>query len=476
MKLKSLLFGSAAVMAVGTAGAQAADLPTVEPVEYVRICDAFGTGFYYIPGTDTCLKISGYVRVDSAYVGGSDEDISLRYGGYENIGEQGEYLSEAYFNHYYSYARGHISLDARTQTDIGMVRAYIAYNMTNSGVDFGDSNDGSASLDTAFIQVSNDWGTLTVGRTGSFFDFWGSDGYGDRINIDDSTQGSTNLAAWTFAGGNGFSFTIAAEDPASNGRVDEPGYYMGYGYYSGPNYYYYYYKDQYEGHNMPDGVANIRVDQAWGSAQVMAAVHPIHDYNGYCSYPYGCYYDSGSDDYALGWAIGAGLSLGIPGGWHFNAQGGYADGALKYVTSDPGVGGGQFGSYYAAVALNYAGFHAGDFLGPNADDTNKAWNIRAGISGPLGSPNLTVWLNGSYTRINGQKTGYMGQYCWYSSGCTITDDPIDHDHVAIVAGAAYELAPGLTAGPEVAWEHEDWDNVPYDYDIWGVMWRMQRSF
>ena len=64
MKLKSLLFGSAAVIAAGT-GAQAADLPTVEPVEYVRICDAFGTGFYYIPGTDTCLKISGYVRVDA---------------------------------------------------------------------------------------------------------------------------------------------------------------------------------------------------------------------------------------------------------------------------------------------------------------------------------------------------------------------------------------------------------------------------
>ena len=58
MKLKSLLFGSAAVFAAGT-GAQAADLPVAEPVEYVRICDAFGTGFFYLPGTDTCLQISG---------------------------------------------------------------------------------------------------------------------------------------------------------------------------------------------------------------------------------------------------------------------------------------------------------------------------------------------------------------------------------------------------------------------------------
>jgi hypothetical protein len=49
MKLKSLLFGSAAVLAAGT-GAQAADLPIAEPVEYVRICDAFGTGFFYTTG------------------------------------------------------------------------------------------------------------------------------------------------------------------------------------------------------------------------------------------------------------------------------------------------------------------------------------------------------------------------------------------------------------------------------------------
>ena len=65
MKLKSLLFGSAAILAAGT-GAQAADLPMAEPVDYVRICDAFGTGFYYIPGTETCLKVGGRVRVEAA--------------------------------------------------------------------------------------------------------------------------------------------------------------------------------------------------------------------------------------------------------------------------------------------------------------------------------------------------------------------------------------------------------------------------
>src|SRR3954451_19712594 len=68
MKLvKSLLLGSAAALVAG-AGAQAADLPArkAAPVEYVKVCDAYGAGFFYIPGTDTCIKVGGRVRADFA--------------------------------------------------------------------------------------------------------------------------------------------------------------------------------------------------------------------------------------------------------------------------------------------------------------------------------------------------------------------------------------------------------------------------
>jgi hypothetical protein len=447
MKLKSLLFGSAAVIAAGT-GAQAADLPTAEPVEYVRICDAFGPGFYYIPGTDTCLKVGGYVRVDSAYVGGDDVDILYRYGYAEvpfptiSLGEQ-SYAAQETFNHYYSYARGHIVLDARSQTPVGMVRAYIAYNITNNGTDFGPSNDTKAALDVGFVQVSNDWGTLTVGRTGSFFDPWGSDTYGDRLNIDDPTQGSTNLAAFTFSGGNGFSFTIAAEDPYSNGRNDTPLYgYQG-------------------GHNSPDGVANIRIDQGWGSAQVMAAVHPLHGYD---------YYDG---DYTteLGWAVGGALSVGIPGGWTANIVGGYSQGALKYITNDICFVCAQFsgasGTTVGGGAVDLVGLQAGDYF-VRPEWTNTAWSIRGGISGPLGNPNLTVWLNGSYTEVD---LNFYGN-----------DDIVNAKAWAAVAGAAYQLAPGLKSGPEVAYTHQELNfDIGGGYtigesDIWGVMWRTQMNF
>ncbi|MDX0180517.1 porin, partial [Sinorhizobium meliloti] len=73
MNIKSLLLGSAAALAA-VSGAQAADAIVAaepEPMEYVRVCDAFGTGYFYIPGTETCLKISGFIRVQGEF--GPDE-------------------------------------------------------------------------------------------------------------------------------------------------------------------------------------------------------------------------------------------------------------------------------------------------------------------------------------------------------------------------------------------------------------------
>ncbi|MBN9134683.1 MAG: porin, partial [Phyllobacterium sp.] len=75
MNIKAILLGSAAAL-VAVTGARAADAIVVaqpEPVEYVRVCDAYGKGFFYIPGTETCLKIGGYVRYD---VGAGDNVYS----------------------------------------------------------------------------------------------------------------------------------------------------------------------------------------------------------------------------------------------------------------------------------------------------------------------------------------------------------------------------------------------------------------
>ena len=63
--VRSLLLGSAAALiAVGGAQAEGA---RGKPVQYVKICDLYGNGFYYLPGTDICVKLGGYVRAEMAY-------------------------------------------------------------------------------------------------------------------------------------------------------------------------------------------------------------------------------------------------------------------------------------------------------------------------------------------------------------------------------------------------------------------------
>src|SRR5205809_7155631 len=63
--VKSLLLGTAAGLVAVSAG-QAADLPAkAKPIEYVKVCSLYGAGFYFIPGTDICIKVGGYLRAEA---------------------------------------------------------------------------------------------------------------------------------------------------------------------------------------------------------------------------------------------------------------------------------------------------------------------------------------------------------------------------------------------------------------------------
>src|SRR5438270_824438 len=115
MKLtKSLILGSAAMFA--GAGAQAADLPVkAKAIEYVKICSLYGAGFYYIPGSDTCIKLSGYLRADAVLNGHASLDApSNGLGGARNR------LS----NYYTTLARQDLQIDTRTATEYGVVRTF----------------------------------------------------------------------------------------------------------------------------------------------------------------------------------------------------------------------------------------------------------------------------------------------------------------------------------------------------------------
>ena len=159
MNMKTLL-GTAAGLMVAT-GAYAADLPgdaAPVAVDYVKVCDAYGAGFFYIPGTETCLKIKGRVRASVTYnnnggsLNTSKDNVALR--------------TDAY-----------VGFDARTASDLGMVRSYLEIETGTANTDI--------SLSQAFIQV----GYVTVGRHDDVAD-------GDGLyGINDSTWGPGDYTA-----------------------------------------------------------------------------------------------------------------------------------------------------------------------------------------------------------------------------------------------------------------------------------------
>src|SRR5476651_827411 len=105
--VKSLLLGTAAGL-VAMSGAQAADLPVkAKPVQYVKICSLYGAGFYYIPGTDTCLKVGGFVRTEWNWNanGSFGQNTTGANALYTRAGQQ-----------LFNRSRAILTMDARSQT------------------------------------------------------------------------------------------------------------------------------------------------------------------------------------------------------------------------------------------------------------------------------------------------------------------------------------------------------------------------
>src|SRR5512134_1578761 len=112
---RTLILGSAAGL-IAMSGAQAADLPVkAKAVEYVRICSLYGTGFFYIPGTDTCIKLGGYLRADVTFNGGAHGTPAWN----ADLGQQNRYADG-----FVARSRMALTVDTRTATEYGVVRTF----------------------------------------------------------------------------------------------------------------------------------------------------------------------------------------------------------------------------------------------------------------------------------------------------------------------------------------------------------------
>ena len=343
--VKSLLLGTAAGLVAVTAG-QAADLPVkAKPVEYVKVCSLYGAGFYYMPGTDLCLKIGGWVRAEAGW----------GFNGNLTTGPFGGNLNNRSTSNLVFRGRGYITADAREQTAYGTARGYIAVGISTNTVGL-DTAANQFSANRAFVQFAG----VTAGISQSFYDYYSvpATAYNGTYPASDTGDPGWLVFGYTAQLGNGLSATLSMEERRTTQIIDATafgatntfsvvtgGSIVAGGYpttstgATANN-------GAYGGQQIGDIVGNLRLDQAWGGAQIMGALHEANatTYStalggvpavGFAG-PGGVGVGHPGD--AWGWAAGAGLRLNFPmigAGDYFQGQVNATVGALRYIFFSP---------------------------------------------------------------------------------------------------------------------------------------------
>lgn len=208
MTIKTILFSSAATLLAHSSAfaADAVIAPEPEAVEYVRVCDAYGAGYFYIPGTETCLRIHGYVRYD--LTGGDDvygRGFDFRDGKY--------YAKSNKRDTYEGMARFTLRFSTASETELGTLKSYAE---TRFQWKDGKDDKSTGSLRFGYMQL----GGLRVGLDESAFVTF--PGYlGNVMNDDVILAGGyrTGLISYTFTGENGVSAILSLEQ-GGNGDID----------------------------------------------------------------------------------------------------------------------------------------------------------------------------------------------------------------------------------------------------------------
>ncbi|MTI15716.1 porin [Rhodobacteraceae bacterium RKSG542] len=345
MKITKFVVASATALAAGTVGAMAADLPAFEPVEYVQIEDAYGAGFFIIPGTETALKIGGRARIEGRIHDATDIKR-----------DEKEFNARARFN---------LRIDARTQSELGLIRTYGDFElMTNS------QQAVSTNLVHGYIQI----GGLLVGKTTTSLDFYTGDLSSNTV---DRNRSDTEVwqANYTYALGNGLSITAGIEDNAARAR--------GVDYTAGGD-------PEFAGNGIPNFTAALRGKYGWGQFGIGAASNTIRSLYGE--------YDSQMGFAVLG-AVTFNMGMIAPGD-RVSFQAAYVDGAMGYVNSNE-----------ADAAVDAAG----------KIGTNKGWMVGGGLKHHW-TETLSSGFDGTYFNVDHAVDGE--DYSRYAMGATLEYRPV----------------------------------------------------
>ena len=334
----------AIVVSVSAANAADYSVRKAPETQFVEVCtDLMLTGFYRIPGTDTCVRIGGYVRVH------------WTYGGPAGAGPNFVWSRESSLNA--SYTRARFDFDARPMTEYGRARIHAQVRMTTdtdgSGVSGGvpwTAPSNSISLQTAIIQLAG-W---TFGYRQSVFDylydryliltpFVGSDRWITQIAYQAKLTPEL-MAIISMEDSGPRRYPILQVDPLGQllpGAVTPPNSIPPLNALAGV-----------AGKSlMPEVVGRLQYTGTWGDVAIMGALHevrPAYAAVAGAGFPVSLAAFPGSNpgtagfitpDTQIGFAVQAGITVKTPGSAHprlsdeILGEVGYSRGALDYVLS-----------------------------------------------------------------------------------------------------------------------------------------------
>jgi hypothetical protein len=297
----------------------------------------------------------------------------------------------------------------------------------------------------AFIQIAG----FTFGKATSFFDFISSAAVAYNAGYTyspDTGDGGQNVGSYTAQFGNGLSATVGIEQSRRNNTINwglgvTAGAILGsFGANAdnlGPANNTTYAANSGQFSSVPDIVGNIRIDQAWGSAQVSAAAHNVS--GGYYASAIGggvglgaINESNGHPDDKWGWAASVGLRLNAPmfgPGDYFQAAGVYSEGAFRYASNTPGGNGGSMG-FWTGSTVGFG--HTDDaYFSGNAPGTvatlgttnntiqlTTAWSVFASYE-HFWTPALRTSIYGSYLDVSYNDVTKL-QFCTAVAGALTT--------------------------------------------------------
>ncbi len=357
MLSRTLLFGSAAAFALA-GSASAADLPTrkAAPVEYVKVCNVGGVTGWTLPGSDICVKFSGYITgqftggVLNAQYNWADTAILEGIAGVPSlpftqglstqrvlVAASAAQENTTFHCHQTGWTtRGNFGFDTASNTAYGPLIGHFDLNaeMANGF----DAISNTTYVNTAYVT----WAGVTAGVAQSFFSFTaGGDNWANLLSPDRKGFNEPPLLAYTASFSNGFTATISAESPGPLGSSG-PGVQLTGAAGSNPG------NITYGGQKWPDVVGSVHVKQDLGEAQLSGVIHNVNASsdaitsgaiaaNG-CGVvtPVNCDFQQNQ----IGWGLDAGVKVNLPSfgdGDNVLLTGAYSRSAVWYG----GMGGGE---------------------------------------------------------------------------------------------------------------------------------------